>query len=299
MEKIYSYPKLYNLGHKAVEDLFKEEVLIQEKVDGSQISFQKVDGELRIRSKGAIIYAENPEKMFSKGVEHIVRVKDELKEGWAYRGEYLRVPKHNVITYDRVPKQHIIIFDIETEPSYFLDPEEVQAEAGRLGFDSLAYWVKKVDSAEDIKLALEMMSFLGGATVEGIVVKNYNRFTIDGKTMMGKYVSEKFKEVHRTKTYKTSNKDIIQTLIESYKTEARWLKAIHHLRDIGELEDSPRDIGKLIKEVQCDVYEECQDEIRESLFKWGWKQVSRSLTRGLAEWYKEQLLEKQFEEEKQ
>ena len=297
MDKLHSYPKIYSVGHKAIVDIFKEEVLIQEKVDGSQISFCRIEDDLGIRSKGAVIHPEVAEKMFANGVKYILEVKDKLVNHWVYRGEYLRQPKHNVIEYSRIPNQHIVIFDIETSPSHFLPPEEVQAEAVRLGFDCLKFQVGKINNAEEVKELLNEESFFGGADVEGLVFKNYNRFTIDGKVMMGKYVSEKFKEVHRKKTYRTTNKDIISALIEAYKTEARWRKAIHHLRDSGELEDSPRDIGKLIKEVQSDVYEECQDEIKEALFKWGWKQICRGLTGGLPEWYKELLLEKQFEEE--
>jgi len=297
MEKIHSYSKLYNIGHKAVEDLLNGEVLIQEKLDGSQISFCKTGDDIRIRSKGAIIHPEAPEKMFSKGVEWIVKKKEDLHEGFIYRGEYLRQPKHNVLTYNKVPDQHIAIFDIETTPSHFLSPTEVMYEATRLGFGWMPFCWATVKSAEDIKEFLEWDSFLGGTKVEGIAIKNYSRYTIDGKVMMGKYVSERFKEVHRTKKYRTTSKDIIESLTDMYKTEARWLKAIHHLRDMGELEDSPRDIGKLLKEVQTDVYNECADEIKEILFKWAWKGLSRSLTRGIAEWYKDQLLEKQFEEE--
>lgn len=298
MEKLHSYPKLYNIGHLAVADIFNEEVLIQEKVDGSQISFGMQEGELKIRSKGAIIWPEACEKMFRNGVKYIREVYEsgKLYEGWVYRGEYLRQPKHNVIPYSRVPNQHIVIFDIETKPTYFLDPEEVQAEAVKLGFESLDFQVGKINSAEEVKELLNQESFLGGADVEGIVFKNYIRFTTDGKTMMAKYVSEKFKEVHRTKVYKTSNKDIIQQLTEAYRTEARWAKARHHLRDMGELVDEPKDIGKLIKEVNMDVLAECEDEIKEALFKWGWKLLSKGITKGLAEWYKDELVKQHFEE---
>lgn len=298
MEKLHSYPKLYNIGHRAVEDIFKEEVLIQEKVDGSQISFGNDDGELKIRSKGAVIHIEAPDKMFNNGVNYIREAFDSggLPEGWVYRGEYLRKPKHNVIPYSRVPDQHIVIFDIETKPTYFLDPEEVQVEARRLGFDALDFRVQMVNSVDDVMDLMDKESFLGGAKVEGVVFKNYLRHTIDGKTMMAKYVSEAFKEVHRSKVYKTSNADIITQLVEAYATEARWRKAIHHLRDMGELDWEPKDIGKLIKEVNMDVLAECEDEIKEALFKWGWKQISRGLTKGLPEWYKGILLEKQFEE---
>lgn len=34
MESWHSYPKLFNIGHKSVMDIFKDEVQIEEKVDG-------------------------------------------------------------------------------------------------------------------------------------------------------------------------------------------------------------------------------------------------------------------------
>ena len=38
-----SYPKIYNLGHKYLEELFLDDVLIEEKIDGSQISFGVIE----------------------------------------------------------------------------------------------------------------------------------------------------------------------------------------------------------------------------------------------------------------
>jgi len=49
---INSYPKIYNLGHRAVREIFEEAVIFQEKVDGSQISFMVDDtGMPHARSK--------------------------------------------------------------------------------------------------------------------------------------------------------------------------------------------------------------------------------------------------------
>lgn len=36
---IESYPKIYNMGHAAIAELLLGEVTVEEKVDGSQISF--------------------------------------------------------------------------------------------------------------------------------------------------------------------------------------------------------------------------------------------------------------------
>ena len=65
---INSYPSIYNLGHKAITDLLKGPVIVEEKIDGSQLSFRKdSEGSLHIRSKGATIYPEDA-GMFSKAV---------------------------------------------------------------------------------------------------------------------------------------------------------------------------------------------------------------------------------------
>jgi hypothetical protein len=123
---------------------------------------------------------------------------------------------------------------------------------------------------------------------------------IDKKVLMAKFVREDFKEKH-DKAWKKSNpgrKDVIAALVETYKTPQRWNKAVQHLRENGELEDSPKDIGKLFKEVPKDILAECEDEIRDALFKHFWKDISRGITAGLAEWYKAKLAENAFAEPK-
>lgn len=36
---MYSYPSIYAIGHKELDELFDDPVLVEEKVDGSQFSF--------------------------------------------------------------------------------------------------------------------------------------------------------------------------------------------------------------------------------------------------------------------
>ena len=62
----------------------------------------------------------------------------------------------------------------------------------------------------------------------------------------------------------------------------------------GELEESPRDIGNLIREVQADIEKECKEEIKELLWKFFWRKANRGVTAGLAEWYKERLAKEAF-----
>jgi hypothetical protein len=135
--------------------------------------------------------------------------------------------------------------------------------------------------------------------MEGVVAKNYARFGKDGKVLMGKYACPKFKEVHN-KNYKEENPgnlDMIANLGVRYHSEARFAKAVQHLTEAGELVNEPKDIGPLIDEIRRDIVEECEWEIKEALFKWAWKRLSRSVVAGFPEWYKNLLMEDSFESE--
>jgi hypothetical protein len=298
MESINSYPSVMQLGHKMIADIFSGEVLIEEKIDGSQFSFGVINGELTCRSKGKQLLLDAPEKMFERAVEFVKTLSGILVEGWVYRGEYLEKPKHNTLTYSRIPQNHIIIFDIQMGLENYLSVPNKVAEAHRIGLECApALFEGIVTDFDMFKSFLERESVLGGTKIEGVVVKNYNLFTAEKKVAMGKYVSEAFKETNQKdwKSRNPSGKDFEAILIEKYRTDARWQKAIQHLRESGQLTDSPQDIGLLIKEVPADILKECGEEIKEALFSHFWKNIARGVTRGLPEWYKEELAKKSFD----
>jgi hypothetical protein len=302
MQHISSYCEVYQLGHRSIKDIFSSEVVLEEKIDGSSFSFGVLGDELVCRSKGKQLIVDAPEKMFTKAIATAQRIMPELHKDWIYRGEFLEKPKHNTLKYSRVPDGNIIIYDIMVAPEDYLGPQEKVEECRRLGLECVPLLAKgKIDNLEMFKEFLEQESILGGTKIEGIVIKNYSLFTQSKKAMMGKYVSEAFKEVH-DKDWKTRNphgKDLVFMLTEKYHTEARWQKAIQHLRDAGALEGSPKDIGLLIREVPADILKECETEIRDVLFKHFWPQIARGVTRGLPEFYKEQLAESTFQEVKE
>lgn len=297
MNKLPSYPKIYAIGHAAINEIFKSPVIVQEKIDGSQFSFGIINRELLFRSKGAIIIPETPPKMFAEAVEHIQSVSDKLIPNMVYRGEVLQKAKHNTLAYDRVPENHIVLFDIDDGLQNFLSYGDVVREAKNLQIEpvrQITYGL--IDSYEIFSEFLEEVSQLGGQKIEGIVVKNYNIFTTDKTVAMGKFVSERFKEVHNSewKLRNPTKKDIVSQIIENLHSEARWEKAIQHLAEREELDNSPRDIGTLMKEVSQDILSEEADNIKEQLFKHAWKDISRGVTKGLPEWYKERLARSAF-----
>jgi len=295
-----SYPKSLAIGHAAIKDIFEDEVIIEEKIDGSQFSFGIFDGTVKCRSKSVDLNIVAPEKMFSKAVETVISIQHLLVDGWTYRGEYLAKAKHNTLAYDRHPANHIIGFDINTGKEEYMPYEQKVEEFAKLCIETVPILFQgRVENYDMFREFLESFSVLGGQKIEGVVVKNYSKFTGDGKAKIGKYVSEEFKEVHK-KEWKGSNpggKDIITLLIDEYRCESRWNKAIHRLRDEGKLEDSPKDIGLILKSIPADIEEECKEEIAEKLYKWGWDQIRRGITRGLPDHYKQYLAKKSFEDE--
>jgi hypothetical protein len=270
-------------------------VIAEEKVDGSQLSFGRFGGELKIRSHHKDMEPDAPEEIFKPAVDTIKDL--DLKDGWTYRGEAICKPKHNALAYDRTPKGWVILFDINTDEECYLSYAEKKQEAERLGLEvvPLLYEGLITEQAKVLSF-LDTVSVLGGQKIEGVVIKNYARFGVDKKCLMGKYVSEAFKEVHRAHWGESNpaQNDILARLITMYKTPARWDKAAIHLKEQGIIEDDLRAIGKLIPEVRADVEKECADEIKTILFKWAMPHVARGVTGGLPEWWKKKIMVNQF-----
>jgi hypothetical protein len=297
-----SYNSIKSFGYPETRMLLLGEVEIQEKVDGSQISFGMVDGELCMRSKGAFIDTiNNTNKMFWPAVEAVRAREHLLKDGHIYCGEYLQRPKHNTLAYDRIPKDHIMIYDVGYDthtPIYEADPERRAAEAERIGFEVIpTYYKGPAQGAEMLQSYLTRTSVLGAQRIEGVVIKSYHRFGADGKPLMGKLVRDDFKE-QNNKDFRARNpaqSDVVVALVEKYRCIPRWEKAVQHLRDRGELEGTPKDIGKLILEAQADLLAEAEGEIKEALFRWAKSKVTQGAVMGLPEWYKAKLMEGAFD----
>ena len=301
MDSWQSYPSIYALGHRALAELLLDDVIVQEKIDGSQFSFGRFPGYplndgFRMRSKGAQLNIDAPDSMFRVAVETVLTLP--LRDGWTYRAEYLQKPKHNTLAYERVPSNHLILFDINDGMESYLPYDAVVDEAMRLGVDVVPAFLRgKLENADMLRHLLDTTSCLGGQKIEGVVIKNYNRFGPDKKALMGKFVSEAFKEVHGNdwKERNPNRSDVLESLIDKYRTPARWEKAVQHLRELGKIEDSPKDIGALMQEVWPDIIKECRDDICDALLKWAEKDLRRGVIRGLPEWYKQKLLDSQFQ----
>lgn len=291
---INSYPSVTVLGHRLAENVLNGPVIIQEKIDGSQISFGIDEwGCLSMRSKNVQIDLEAP-GMFGLAAEWAKKNWQYLTPNWIYRGEYLQKPKHNTLAYERVPNHNIILFDICDGVESYLSYQSVVEEGKRIGLETVPLFGEGIFTRENIEYHkpewLGLQSILGGQ-IEGFVIKNYSVFTAEKKVAMAKVVQQNFSELNQ-KNWRKNNptqSDILASLISTYQTEARWKKAVQHLRDSGLLEGATRDIPALLKEVNQDVLKECEGEIKQELFKYFWPKMAKGITRGLPEWYRAQL----------
>lgn len=299
---IHAFPKIFTIGQDYIADIFKDDVEVTEKVDGSQWVFGKVNGALQMRSKGKVQHAGAVDGLFAEAAEYVQSL--DLPDDTVFYGEYLRKPKHNTLCYQSVPKNHIVLFGVSTVGGTFVSEHAaLKACAASIGLDAVPLlYSGKVASADALHALLEADSYLGGCSVEGVVVKNYARpFLLGGQPiplMCGKYVSEAFKEKHIKGWGKENTArgkwDVFQ---DGFRTDARWEKAYQHLRDNGELTHTPRDIGPLIQEIKRDITDEEMDTIKAFLWAEFSGDLLRRSTAGAPEWYKAKLAERGFSDD--
>lgn len=309
---IPSFPKIFTYGDKFVSQLFEGPVEVTEKIDGSQFSFGRIEGNVCMRSKGAEIFFRDGnagDKMFKPAKDFVQLIEHNLPEGLVFHGEYLQRPKHNTLTYERVPKRNFALFGITYLPS--ADPMHLKGlELGGptadrefwadfFGCDTVPVLFEGEAPAEGryewAKEFLNRISFLGIAAVEGVVFKNYDRPAFIGGVSFpftsAKLVGEDFKEKHKVE-WKAGNPDNLERIASAFNAKPRWAKSIQKLRETGQLTESPKDIGPLLKEINIDLEAEETENIKDLLWNTFRKDILRIATRGFPEWYKQQLAEK-------
>lgn len=293
-----SYPKILALVGKYFDFVKGQRVEVTEKIDGSQFAFGKdLDGNLYMRSKGASLYPDGQvQDLFRPAVNHVLSVQHKIPDGMAFYGETLKTPRHNTLAYNRVPTNHIMLFGVT-------DFDRTEGD----DHEEISYWAEQFEiepiplighftltEANEALRFLDKGSALGGCNAEGVVIKDYTR-PLEFSGMVYpftalKLVTEAFKEKHKSNPDWTPSKSKLETLLESYRTEARWMKAVQHLRDAGELLGEPKDIGALLKEVNVDLIAEEKENFKEELYQIYQKEWKSSATRGFPEWYKNDYL---------
>ena len=135
-----AFPKIYALGKVEIQDIFKTEVEVTEKIDGSQFCFGRDEtGEIVMRSKGQQLFEGNIPNMFQKAYEYVAAnqelIKKHLAPGTYIYAEFLNKPKHNVVVYGRTPASSLIVFGVKCEGNFIPSYEYIKAKAQQLNLE--------------------------------------------------------------------------------------------------------------------------------------------------------------------
>lgn len=296
------YPKIYNLGRDETVDVLKGTCDIYEKVDGSQFKWSVDEiGELKVYTKSTQLVSpwHNVNRLFKTSVYHLLGIKDNCHRDLLYFGEAISKPKHNKIKYDRVPQGNTVLWAAwDTMLGCWLTHDRLQEEAKLLEIDCIPLLgvVKEGMDTKQLDEFLDTESFLGGAKIEGIVIKNYSNFfngtaNLDS-VVQAKYVSEKFREM--AKFGNPVQHD--QNYGLDFDTEIAWQKAYMRMCEGGLAEGNDKDIGKVIRELHRDIDEEYKPIILKYLWKIHSKNVKSRMTRGLADWMKAKMARRLLDE---
>lgn len=302
---IKSYPRIHQPHHREALKAVGHPVVIQEKYDGSQISFGIIDGKLEIKSHHKRIDLDQP-GMFAKAVDTIKALHKNhyLVRDYVYRGEYLSKPKHNTLTYGRVPDGYIVLYDIEfgNGSNKFSGSRYVAAEAQRLGLEPAVThaiddcWVEGVFDQNSIRQNFwDRESSLGGKA-EGFVVKCYSVLDCQDKVLMVKYVNPEFSEKHQGdwKKRHPNKKDILAYIVGEFNKEAIYKKAVQNLNEQGLLKKEVCDIGPLVKEIYTDFANEQSEVCKQLLWDHFGETITKMLVGNFAKWYKDELAQDAF-----
>jgi len=300
------YPKAKHIRDRHCERIFDSEVVVQEKLDGSQFSFMVNEhGTLFARSKNAMREVHAPDPIFEPAIRWLRQNKDKLLPGFVYRAECFKGDGHNVLEYENVPEQGFVVYDVQYQNGDFLKPQTAKAHCENHGIPYTEIFSRGQvmgetfsDKLEKVKGFLDEESFLGGPTIEGVVVKNYEIPGPYSPIIVGKVVRDDFKErLHKEWEDKDqSPSDIRDQLAQTINKEARWRKVVQHAEEDGKLEGEPSDLAELFPDLREDLREEEGDRIKEELFEWAFDHIFRSVKSGFPEWYKDSLIERETNE---
>ena len=278
-----------------------QEIIIQEKIDGSNTAIYNDDGKIRLFSRQNELKGQEGLGGFVSWIRNKEdKIKEFLPKGWILYGEWLEQGKINYNSLARQGKiEPYYAFDIasgiklkekyneEDEDKYERDWESIDTMieiATKIGLKTVPELArcnftdyKELESkyVKDQKSALEGTDCIR----EGIVIK-----TPDGKGRL-KIVGDSFKEV---KSIKNSTTASPYAFVDKYITPARINKFLTTI----EIEPKFENMTKILKQLDViaeDIIEEEKEQILIDIKRIIRKEVPANLREYIADIKKEQL----------
>lgn len=192
MSDYKKYHKIHRLGKEETDGILDHDFIVQEKVDGANVSIFLEDDEVRCGTRTRMLPLDESFNGFQEAVHANGKIKEFLQESPALilYGEWL--VKHT-ITYNEEAYKKIYLFDIFNKvKGEFLEQETVAHVADKLGLEYPYIFATGKLTEEQIK------EFVGKSMIapagEGVVLKAPGFVNKFGDHVYAKVVHQKFKE---------------------------------------------------------------------------------------------------------
>lgn len=290
MSDYKTYPKIHRLGKEETDGLLDYEVVVQEKVDGANISIFQLDGKLRCGTRTRMLPEDESFNGFQEAVQSNLNLAMYFSRNPNHilYGEWL--VKHT-ITYPDEAYRKIYLFDIYDKVNdVWLPQEDVKAEAEFLGLEyPHVFMVGKVTEEQ-------VNEFVGKSAIapagEGVVLKFANFVNKFGDHAYAKVVHQNFKESNAI-VFGGNNKHSEtyweMYVVNKYCTVGRVKKIMQKIQSETEhrldLEDIPRVTGSCYHDM---ITEEIW-EIVKKVPMLDFRQLKRLSTKKFVQIYKDIL----------
>lgn len=256
-----------------------DEIVIEEKIDGANSSFQyDINSNSMLSfSRKQTLDPHNTLRGFFTFVNQLDISKFKKYPTYRFFGEWL--VKHTVVYPDNCYK-NFYLFDVyDTENQKWLDYSNVKRLSEELELSMVhVFYLGNFINWEHI-LKFVGKTAMGGEYGEGVVVKNMTRLNDENNRLpfYTKIVTDKFKEKAKCKTKVPLSMEVLKdieykkALTSSIVTLARVRKILHKLVDenILPVDWELEDMSKVAKNLPMAVYKDCQKEEQDIINKVG------------------------------
>lgn len=281
MVEVIEYPKIRDIAY-VKPFLEGQHVVVQEKLDGSNVAIRRVGKELVVQSRNTILERNNPKGLFRDLLLWVDENETNLlglQDNVILYGETL----HNGNKTRYGSKVAFLLFDAYNfEFKYFMDTLFFATQFNLRTVPTLYRGTFK----DDLSILIGRSRIDDETEMEGIVIKAYNIDTwhFDKETgeqvrhltpfVGGKIVREAFKERMTQRTAPDKVADPIALIAETFATDARYEKMLQKLRDQGVVDPA---LHQVIASATKDIHDEEEEEIKNMLFKAYWKPIASKI----------------------
>jgi len=248
------YQHIERLGNEDCEGLLEGEVIVQEKLDGANltVAYDQEKGLIIASRNNVISVGGSAVSGFNGAIEYILShpslseyLRQESSKGQILRGEWL--VKHS-LNYSKEHYSKFYLFDIQCEGVYF-EHDVVKRVADFWNIPAIPIDAHLTNpKLEDLLQYVNAPSQYGATHREGIVVKRHDFRNRWGRATWGKLISADFQEKHKLAMGACRHDPIELKFAAEFATSEFVLKTIHQIEDtVGRklvITDMPRVLGQ-------------------------------------------------------